>query len=116
MLVLERFGFPRGVGLGSYRGRRDIIADILAVARQRAKKTQIMYQANLGYRLLTRYLAEVRRAYLVRFEREEKCYVLTRKGMEFLERYKEYSKRNKHVERQVNDVDGKRKMLEGLCS
>jgi len=114
--VLERFGFPGGVGLGSYRGRLDIIADILAVARQRAKKTQIMYQANLSYRLLTRYLAEVRRAYLVRFEREEKCYVLTRKGMEFLDRYKEYFRRNKHVERQINDVDGKRKMLEGLCS
>ncbi len=78
--------------MGSYRGRLDIIADILGVARQRAKKTQIMCQANLSYRLLTRYLAEVRRAYLVRFEREEKCYVLTRKGMEFLQRYKEYSK------------------------
>ena len=102
--------------MGSYRGRLDIIADILAVARQRAKKTQIMYGANLSYRLLTRYLAEIKRAYLVRFEREEKCYVLTRKGLEFLERYKEYSKRNKHVEKQINDVDGKRKVLEGLCS
>ena len=102
--------------MGSSRGRLDIIADILAVARQRAKKTQIMYGANLSYRLLTRYLAEIRRAYLVRFEREEACYVLTRKGLEFLERYKEYSKRNKHVEKQINDVDGKRKVLEGLCS
>jgi predicted transcriptional regulator len=102
--------------LGSYRGRLDIIADILVVAGQRAKKTQIMYQANLGYRLLARYLAEVRRAYLVRFEREKECYVLTRKGMGFLERYKEYSRRNKHVERQINDVDGKRKVLEDLCS
>jgi predicted transcriptional regulator len=111
--VIRFFG---GVGLGSYRGRLDIIADILAVARQRAKKTQIMYGANLSYRLLTRYLAEIKRAYLVRFEREEGCYVLTRKGMEFLERYKEYSKRNKHVEKQINDVDGKRKVLEGLCS
>ena len=102
--------------MGSYRSRLDIIADILAVARQRAKKTQIMYGANLSYRLLTRYLAEIRRAYLVRFERDEGCYVLTRKGMEFLERYKEYSRRNKHVERQINDVDGKRKVLEELCS
>jgi predicted transcriptional regulator len=75
-----------------------------------------MYGANLSYRLLTRYLAEIKRAYLVRFEREEECYVLTRKGMEFLERYKEYSKRNKHVEKQINDVDGKRKVLEDLCS
>jgi predicted transcriptional regulator len=102
--------------LGTYRGRLDIIADILAVARQRAKKTQIMYQANLSYSLLTRYLAEIRRAYLIRFERKERCFVLTRKGLEFLERYKEYSRRNKHVEQQINDVDGKRKVLEDLCS
>jgi len=102
--------------LGSYRGRLDIIADILTVVRQRAKKTQIMYQANLSYRLLTRYLTEIRRAYLVRFEREERCFVLTRKGLEFLERYKEYSRRNKHVEKQIDDVHGKRKVLEELCS
>lgn len=102
--------------MGSYRGRLDIIADILTVVRQRAKKTQIMYQANLSYRLLTRYLAEVRRAYLVRFESEGRCFVLTRKGLEFLERYKEYSRRNKHVEKQIDDVHGKRRVLEELCS
>jgi predicted transcriptional regulator len=102
--------------LGSYRGKLDIIADMLVVAKQRPKKTQIMYQANLSYRLLTRYLREIRRAYLVRFVREEGCFVLTRKGMEFLERYNEYSRRNKHVERQINDVNGKRKVLEDLCS
>jgi len=102
--------------LGSYRGRLDIIADILAVARQRAKKTQIMYGANLSYRLLTRYLAEIRRAYLVRFEREEACYVLTRKGLEFLEMYKAYSRRNRYVEKHLSDARSKRKTLETLCS
>lgn len=105
-----------GLGLGSYRRRLDIIADILFVARQRPRKTQIMYQANLSYKLLTKYLLYVRKACLLRFEREDGCYMLTEKGVEFLERYKEYAKRNKHVERQINDVDGKRKVLEDLCS
>jgi predicted transcriptional regulator len=102
--------------LGNYRNRIEIIADILHVVSREAKKTQIMYQANLSYRLLTKYLIEVRKAYLINFERRKRCYVLTSKGTEFLERYKEYSRRNKHVEKQLNDVNGERKVLEKLCS
>jgi len=104
------------MNLGSYRSKLDIIADILHVARQGAKKTQIMYQANLSYKVFTKYLAEVIEACLIRFERRERCYILTSKGRRFLERYKEYSRRNRHVERQLNDVQIKRKVLEELCS
>jgi predicted transcriptional regulator len=102
--------------LGSYRRKLDIVADILLVASQGAKKTQIMYKANLSYKLLTKYLNEIRRAYLVSFQREKRCYVLTSKGQEFLERYKDYSRRNKHVEETLNDVSVKKKALEELCS
>jgi predicted transcriptional regulator len=101
--------------LGSYRSRLDIIADMLHVASGGAKKTEIMYRANLSYRLLMKYLGEVKRAYLVSFERKRRCYVLTSKGKEFLETYKEYARRNKYVEKGLNDVDGKRKMLEQMC-
>lgn len=104
------------MNLGSYRSKIDIIADILHVTSRGAKKTQIMYQANLSYKLLTKYLAEIRNAYLIRFEHKERCYVLTLRGHEFLKRYKEYSRRNKHVEKQINDVHTKRKVLEELCS
>jgi predicted transcriptional regulator len=104
------------MNLGNYRSRLDIIADILLVASRRAKKTQIMYQANLSYLLLTKYLSEIRKAYLISFERKERCYVLTLKGQEFLEKYKDYSRRNKHVEKRLNDVSVKRKVLEELCS
>jgi predicted transcriptional regulator len=102
--------------LANYRRKIEIIADILHVVSRDAKKTQIMYQANLSYRLLAKYLTEVRKAYLVSFEKKRRCYVLTSKGTEFLERYREYSKRNKHVEKQVNDVNTERKVLEKLCS
>jgi predicted transcriptional regulator len=103
-----------GLVLG-YRSKLDIIADMLHVAREGARKTEIMYQANLSYRLLMKYLLEIRRAYLVSFERRRRCYVLTSKGREFLETYKEYSRRNKYVEKRLNDVDGKRRMLEQMC-
>ena len=102
--------------MGGYRRRLDIIADMLGVASQGAKKTQIMYKANLSYRLLTKYLEEVRKAYLVSFERKQRCYILTSKGKQFLEMYKEYSKRTKYVEKHINDANGKKKVLENLCS
>lgn len=94
----------------------DIIADMLLVTRNGAKKTQIMYQANLSYRLLTKYLEEVRKAYLLSFERKERRYILTSKGQQFLEVYNDYAKRNRVVEKHLNDVDGKRRALEALCS
>ena len=104
--------------MGSYRSRFDIIADILRVVKgdDGAKKTQIMYGANLSYNVLTRYLAEVLEAYLIKFVRSKRCYVLTVKGREFLERYREYSRRNKHVAQQLENVNAKKKVLEELCS
>ncbi len=101
--------------MGNYRGRLDIIADILNVVSKDAKKTQIMYQANLSYKVLQRYLAEVARAQLVSFEDAKKRYFLTDKGREFLEAYVKYSKTNKHIEKRLGDVATKRRILEGLC-
>ena len=106
-----------GVSLGSYRSRLDIIADMLHVVSEGgAKKTQIMYQANLSYKVLTKYLTEVIEACLVRLQREKRCYVLTSKGKEFLEKYKDYLRRNKRVEERLNNIQDKRKVLEELCS
>ena len=102
--------------MGSYRNRLDIIADILQVVSQNAKKTQIMYQANLSYKVLQRYLREITAASLIDFEFSEQCYVLTQKGRGFLEAYKDYARTNKSIEKRLNDVDSKKKNLEELCA
>lgn len=102
--------------MGSYRGRLDIIADILQVVSQNPKKTQIMYQANLSYKVLTRYLRNITAASLIDFETTEQCYVLTPKGEDFLEAYKDYAKTNKSIEKRLNDINNKKKTLEELCS
>jgi predicted transcriptional regulator len=102
--------------LGTYRGKLDIIADILQVVSKNAKKTQIMYQANLSYKVLQRYLKSINAASLIRFETEEQCYVLTPKGHDFIEAYKDFNKTNKRIEKRLNDVDSKKKNLEELCS
>jgi predicted transcriptional regulator len=101
--------------LGIYRGRLDIIADILNVASRNAKKTQIMYQANLSYNVMQRYLAEITGAELVSFENEKQSYSLTDKGRSFLEAYEKYSKTNRHVAKRLNEVATKKKVLEELC-
>lgn len=101
--------------MGNYRGRLDIIADILHVVSQNAKKTQIMYQANLSYKVLQRYLKNITAADLVDYETEEQCYVLTSKGQDFLEAYRDYAKTTKSLEKRLNDIDSKKKILEALC-
>jgi predicted transcriptional regulator len=79
--------------LGSYRGKLDIVADILKVASLQSKKTRIMYQANLSSRVLHKYLSEISGASLVCYSNETHCYTLMSKGRAFLEAYMQYSKK-----------------------
>ena len=102
--------------LVTYRDRLDIIAAMLNVASKEAKKTQIMYQANLSYKVLQRYLNELVTASLVRFEDNRQCYVLTGKGNEYLDVYKEYARSSKNMEKHINDFSSKKRALENLCS
>ncbi len=99
----------------NYRDRLDIIADILNVVSREAKKTQIMYQANLSYKVLQRYLSEIVEASLVRFVDANQIYLLTTKGNEYLNAYKEYARCSKSMEKRLNDFSTKRKILENLC-
>lgn len=101
--------------MGSYRARLDIIADILNVASRSAKKTQIMYQANLSYKVLQRYLSEIVNAQLVSFEDETQLFQLTDKGRDFLDAYQKYSKTHRHVEKRLDEIASKKKALENLC-
>jgi predicted transcriptional regulator len=112
-LCLVCFG---GSFLGSYRGRLDIIADILNVVSVDAKKTQIMYRANLSYAVMQKYLAELNDASLINFMKNRMCYVITEKGLEFLRAYHEYSKTNKRVTKRLSEARIKKKALEKLCS
>jgi predicted transcriptional regulator len=59
--------------LGIYRDRLAIIADILEVANRSVKKTQIMYQANLSYKVLQKYLTELSEATLLEFQEAKKA-------------------------------------------
>ena len=101
--------------MGIYRNRLEIIADILQVVDTTAKKTQIMFQANLSYQVLQKYLAEVTNACLVNFEQERQCYLLTDKGRGFLNTYNQYCENSRYVEERLVDVNNKKRILEALC-
>jgi predicted transcriptional regulator len=105
----------RDVLMSKYRDRLRIIADILSIADSRAKKTRIMYQANLSYRLLCRYLDEVVNAGLVKAEQDD-SYVLTTKGKAFLSRHEEYAKRCQSLEEHLNSVNDEKTALVRMCS
>jgi predicted transcriptional regulator len=101
--------------LTNYRGRIDIIADILKVAEATVKKTQIMYRANLSYTVLQKYLAELTESSLLAYEDKKQSYNLTNKGREYLTLYKEYSKANKHIEKRLTTARVKKGALDKLC-
>ncbi len=100
----------------TYRDRLDIIADVLSVASRNARKTQIMYQANLSFNVLQKYLAEITEASLISLDVETQRFILTPKGREFLDAYKAYFKINQRAEKRLSEVAAKRKVLENLCS
>ena len=100
--------------MSRYRDKLQIVADILAIVNTRARKTQIMYQANLSYKLLVRYLAEIIEAGLVTFENEE-FYTLTSKGKKFLQRHEKYSRLCRILEQRLNHSSIEKAALEKMC-
>ena len=69
------------------RSRMDIIADILSVAGEEAKKTHIVYSANLNFARVGEYLQYLADKGLIAIMSRK--YKTTEKGEEFLRSYLE---------------------------
>ncbi|MBC8498259.1 transcriptional regulator [Candidatus Bathyarchaeota archaeon] len=69
------------------RSSADICADILSVAVNGAKKTHIVYKANLNFRIVKGYISTLVSGGLLTPEEDERYYS-TEKGVEFLKRYR----------------------------
>ncbi len=67
------------------RGRAEIIVDILSAAMEEAKKTQIVYKANLNFRRARKYLPYLEEKGLIENIGNE--YKTTEKGKQFLRDY-----------------------------
>ena len=96
------------------RGRLEIVRDMLCAASEKTKKTRIMYQASLSYRLLEKYLKSILESGLV--ERvDDSFYLITRRGKEFLQTYDDYLERCKRLGEQIRSARKERLFLENMC-
>ena len=102
--------------MGKHRSRLKILAKILSVVSENTgvKKTQIMYQAYLSYKLLVQYLNDMIEAELLQCVNEN-CYVLTQKGKKFLAKFFEYDHSCKTIERELNYIEDQKLTLEEMC-
>lgn len=67
----------------------DICADILKVARVGAKKTHLVYKANLNFEIVKKYLSRLSENRLISSENGH--YITTEEGMKFLDSYQEFT-------------------------
>jgi predicted transcriptional regulator len=72
------------------RNNLDIMAEILEIARLGAKKTWIVYKANLNFKLVKEYLDELMEKRLL--GSDGSIYQTTDQGLEFLEEYRNFKK------------------------
>lgn len=71
------------------RNNLDICADILQVAQPGARKTQIVYKANLNFMIVKKYLRNlIENGFIEKFD---KLYYTNNKGVNFIESYEEFS-------------------------
>jgi predicted transcriptional regulator len=99
--------------LARYRRRFDILADMMRVAGSGARKTKIMYFANLSFVLLNRYLEDALHVGFLRFDGEQ--YLVTKKGEAYLERYKAFASRRSSVKADLNKLESEAAMLDKMC-
>ena len=92
----------------------DIVRDILNVAKDEVKKTQIMYQANLNFNQVEKYINLLFENGLL--DHTENYYSVTEKGLEFLRMYDNYIDQCRLIAEQVDTSDRARVQLESMFS
>ena len=95
------------------RDKVSIIAALLQATNSGANKTDIMLKANLSYQLLEKYLGTAIRLCFI--QPNNKIYVLTERGREFLNRYKRYQNEFAGVEKTLKKLTEERELLRFLC-
>ena len=100
---------------GSNRHSLDIIRDMLSAASVRVRKTRIMYQSNLSFVQVEKYLRSLLENGLLA-RAGDSCYLITSKGLDFLRLYDEYIERCSQIRAQVDRSLKTRLLLENMCS
>jgi len=97
-----------------HRSRLEIVVDMLSVALAKAKKTRIMYQSNLSYRLVDKYLESLLGSGLVECD-DQSFYSVTERGKEFLQKYAGYLDRCRRIGEEIHGAQRDVLLLENMC-
>jgi predicted transcriptional regulator len=92
----------------------DIAREVLSIASVRARKTRIMYGANLSFRQVQKYLSTLLRSGLLEHN-DDSGYLITKAGKEFLSLYEDYLTRSKGLSKEVERNTKDRLQLESMC-
>ena len=96
-----------------YRRRFDILADVLRATGSGAKKTRIMFLANLSHALLKRYLEEAVTLGFLQKSMEE--FLVTPRGKEFLSMYDTFRSSSSRVKADLENLRSETELLEQMC-
>jgi len=99
--------------LAKYRDGLGIVADILRVASSGAKKTHIMYFANLSHDLLEKYLLATVESGFLRPNGDG--YEVTGQGQAFLEKYLAFHDKSSKLQSELRSVEFERETLKRMC-
>ena len=93
-------------GSRNRRHRLSITAEVLQVARKGALKTQIMYEANLGFSQLNKYLSLLLDYNLLEAVKtlEKTTYKTTDKGLRYIRRYIKIMELLKNYPKEANSL------------
>ena len=89
------------------RKSEEIIASILETAKNGATKTRIMYVAYLSFSQLQKYMKYTMENRLIDHDPNEKKYLTTDKGFEFLRRFEEVNSIENNImekKRSLNEI------------
>jgi predicted transcriptional regulator len=95
------------------RRRVEILAAVLSSAVRGARKTRIMYDANLSYSIFTKYLEETIGLGFLQFGNGS--YQTTTMGLKFLESYNRFSSKYSRLRKELEASEMDWKILEQMC-
>lgn len=96
------------------RNSLEIVHEVLSTALVTVCKTRIMYQANLSYVQLGRYLKALVGNSLLSFDGDA-SYLTTNSGQEFLQLYEKYLEHSTRLKGEVEGHEKARLHLENMC-
>ncbi|MGD8543814.1 MAG: winged helix-turn-helix domain-containing protein [Candidatus Bathyarchaeota archaeon] len=88
---------PSTVVMLMVRSRFEIMAEILSLCKQPQNKTKGMYGTNLSWQMAQKYLSQLQSWGLLELHDSSIKYATTRKGLKFIEKWRELIEPFMHV-------------------